>query len=201
MGGLNSNDNLVALTPEEHLVAHLLLAKIFPENGKLLYAANMMGNRCNKRYGWLRRKVAGQIKIDRIGFRHSDESRRKMSQARSGVPKSSSWKESRSQSCTTIIEYKGSSYYGWEDLKQKTGVSKHLYKKYYEKGVDPALLINNRSVYKNPFVSDEIKSAISKSRSQKIAGRTWFNDGVVEKLFLSGEEPELFKQGRLGRKA
>ena len=38
---------------------------------------------------------------------------------------------------TLDIEYKGVVYYGWSELKEKTGVSKHLYKKYYEKGIDP----------------------------------------------------------------
>jgi hypothetical protein len=38
---------------------------------------------------------------------------------------------------TIDIEYKGVLYYGWRELKEKTGVTKHLYKKYYLNGVDP----------------------------------------------------------------
>jgi|TARA_R110000744_G_scaffold379609_1_gene498116 hypothetical protein len=38
---------------------------------------------------------------------------------------------------TLDIEYKGVIYYGYRELKEATGVSKHLYKKYYEKGLDP----------------------------------------------------------------
>jgi len=38
---------------------------------------------------------------------------------------------------TLDIEYKGVIYYGWNELKESTGVTKHLYKKYYEKGIDP----------------------------------------------------------------
>jgi hypothetical protein len=36
------------------------------------------------------------------------------------------------------IEYKGIIYYGWRELKEQTGISKDLYKSYYEKGLDPS---------------------------------------------------------------
>ena len=42
MGGDNSQSNLVNLSAREHFIAHLLLCKIYPSNGKLFYAANMM---------------------------------------------------------------------------------------------------------------------------------------------------------------
>lgn len=35
------------------------------------------------------------------------------------------------------IEYKGVEYIGWRELFEATGVSKHLYKRYYINGVDP----------------------------------------------------------------
>lgn len=63
MGGNDSPDNIVSLTPEEHFVCHQLLIKMYPDNPKLVYAANMMtvGNKNvhrinNKKYGWLKRK-------------------------------------------------------------------------------------------------------------------------------------------------
>lgn len=62
MGGDDSPENLVDLTPEEHYLAHLVLVKMYPGNRKLVYAANMMcstvGKRNNKLFGWLRRKMA-----------------------------------------------------------------------------------------------------------------------------------------------
>lgn len=60
MGGSDEQENLVKLTPEEHYLAHQLLAKIHPKNKKLIRAAFMMvPNRpSNKLYGWLRRKFA-----------------------------------------------------------------------------------------------------------------------------------------------
>lgn len=49
IGGSDDKSNLVALFPEEHLIAHLLLIKIYPENDKLVYAANMMTNGSNNK--------------------------------------------------------------------------------------------------------------------------------------------------------
>ncbi len=73
VGGNNNKDNIVALLPEEHYVAHQLLVKIYPDNKKLLYAAIMMipnsKQQCrdNKLYGWLRRRYSEQRKKDTIG--------------------------------------------------------------------------------------------------------------------------------------
>lgn len=73
LGGSDANDNLVALTPEEHYLAHLLLVKLYPENHKLAYAASMLipkspnQRRNNKMYGWLRRKVAAHRKASSLG--------------------------------------------------------------------------------------------------------------------------------------
>ena len=59
MGGDDNMTNLVKLTPEEHLVAHLLLYKIHT-NSQTLYAAIRMHNRVknNKQYGYLRRQFS-----------------------------------------------------------------------------------------------------------------------------------------------
>lgn len=72
LGGSDDKTNLVDLTPEEHYVAHQLLVKMHPENGKLVHAARMMtycsdGSRVqNKLYGWLKRKSSMESK-KRVG--------------------------------------------------------------------------------------------------------------------------------------
>lgn len=67
VGGDDSEENLVRLSPEAHYTAHLLLVKIY-DNYSLVCAAKMMsmnphGNRStNKLYGWLRRKFNNRLK-------------------------------------------------------------------------------------------------------------------------------------------
>jgi len=84
IGGTNHKDNLVYLTPEEHLIAHLLLIKIY-NDPKLIYAAKWMTNRVknNKEYGWLRKKHS-EIMSNRI---ISNETKQKMSIAQKNRPK------------------------------------------------------------------------------------------------------------------
>jgi len=70
IGGTDDPNNLIELFPEEHLVAHLLLTKIYPDSYKLLQAAYAMTNgfnlgtrSLNKEYGWLKEKRAERQKI------------------------------------------------------------------------------------------------------------------------------------------
>jgi len=92
LGGSDCLENLVALTPEEHFVAHQLLVKIYPENSKLVYAAVMMTSsskftvRRNKTYGWLRRLVSEHKRQSQIGVKHSEKSRRARSEKLKGKP-------------------------------------------------------------------------------------------------------------------
>lgn len=46
------------------------------------------------------------------------------------------------------IEYKGKVYIGWRQLRDETGVSKHLYNKYYLNGIDPEFRINTNGPIK-----------------------------------------------------
>jgi hypothetical protein len=94
LGGTDSDDNLVALTPEEHYVAHQLLCKLYPLSGNLAYAMLLMtatgtkNPRSNKAYGWVRRRAS----VTRVGKKRvlSDDARRRMSEAskkRAGIPR------------------------------------------------------------------------------------------------------------------
>lgn len=114
LGGSNLPENLVLLTAEEHFVAHQLLVKMHPGNGKLLWAISAMRNatgkmvRNNKMYGWLRKRFAEYIsqvskgrtaspetrekqRLAKLGKKrgpHSPETKQKMSEASKGKPKS-----------------------------------------------------------------------------------------------------------------
>ena len=87
LNGSNDKSNLVKLTPEEHFVAHQLLIKIYPGVSGLVYGVRMMcfgGNRNNKWYGWLKRKYSES----RINYRHTEETKKKISRARIDNPAS-----------------------------------------------------------------------------------------------------------------
>jgi len=86
MGGTDSKENLIDLTPEEHYVAHQLLVKLNPTNKGLIYAAMMMTvarpnmPRNNKTYGWLKR-LASEAKVGKV---FTEETKRKISESRKG---------------------------------------------------------------------------------------------------------------------
>lgn len=72
IGGPDTKENLVALYPEEHFVAHILLLKIYPEHKGLIAAVNQMtvghlGKRRRKMYGWLKRKFASYMRESQSG--------------------------------------------------------------------------------------------------------------------------------------
>lgn len=72
MGGDDSKENLVDLTPEEHFVAHQLLLKMYPDVIGLAHAAKMMTTsskrlvRSNKYFGWLKRRFISECR-KRVG--------------------------------------------------------------------------------------------------------------------------------------
>lgn len=88
MGGGGEKENIVALTPEEHYVAHQLLVKMHPGKTKLVYAAIMMCGKFNdsrannKSYGWIKRRhsknVSAQMRgnMHGLGKKHTEEWKR-----------------------------------------------------------------------------------------------------------------------------
>jgi len=189
MGGSDEASNLVYLLPEEHYIAHLLLVKIYPYESGLIYAANMMANRNNKSYGWVKRKFAIQNSIDHTGLKHTDKAKKKMSDARKDIPKSEDHKNNIRKKKLTNIEYKGTIYTGYDELKINTGVSYHLYNKFYKNGIDPEQYIGNNTyaMVKN-----------TKANPPKPAvGKKWYNDGLNEGYFANC--PDGWVKGRLFR--
>jgi hypothetical protein len=73
IGGSDTSENLVKLTPEEHYLAHQLLIKIYPDNYALKKAAAMMivNRPNNKMYGWIRREFAKAQSICQSGINNS----------------------------------------------------------------------------------------------------------------------------------
>lgn len=83
IGGTDDLSNLVALTPEEHFLAHQLLVKMYPEEHRLLFAVHMMCNgntkirRNNKMYGWLRKKCNESLSLNKRKPRKKETKPRK----------------------------------------------------------------------------------------------------------------------------
>jgi hypothetical protein len=86
LGGTNEKYNLVVLTAREHLISHLLLAKIY--GGKMWIAAWMMyqmGRYNSRKYEWLKiefAKVLSKIQKGRRRPPITDEHRRNLSEAK-----------------------------------------------------------------------------------------------------------------------
>lgn len=200
MGGTNDASNLVPLPPEEHYIAHLLLVRVHPDVPALIYAANMMANRSNKAYGWVRRRFAEQLSQDRLGFKHTDVARAKMALALTGVSKTDAHRAVIAAAHTKEIEYNGFVFFGWNDLKARTGISRHLYQKYIGSDIDPFLLIGKHNLFSNTSpTTAEARRELSRKRSEAHIGKHWFNNGTNEVMYLVASQPTGWKRGRLPR--
>lgn len=135
MFGSDDVDNLVYLTPEEHYLAHQLLVKIYPENKKLAYAASMMcvNRPSNKLYGWLRRRISNNMKVNnpnsdgsvnrkrKGSYSISLEARENMSKAaqgknqgnKNGMFGTKPWNHPRATDSTKQMWKKANIYYQW----------------------------------------------------------------------------------------
>lgn len=88
MGGDNSDENLVYLTPREHFIAHQLLVKINKGHVGLIKSAAIMSKKtkfnhrhCSKQYEWLRIKSSEANRIiskSKRGKKRSDQDIQKM---------------------------------------------------------------------------------------------------------------------------
>ena len=86
LGGADTPDNRVALTPEEHFVAHQLLVKMHLGHRGLVYAAWAMSHLCyrrekcvrNKLYSWLRLRFRSARRASMLGVKLSDQTRARM---------------------------------------------------------------------------------------------------------------------------
>lgn len=106
VGGGNGRDNLIRLTHEDHLFAHLLLGKIY---GGYLWAAALLmlgeekiGRKARRRYDFARRAYS-RAQSERLtgkpgfmtGRKHSAETRAKLSASHKGLPQSEETKKKR----------------------------------------------------------------------------------------------------------
>lgn len=105
MGGADCTSNIVALTPEEHYVAHQLLVKMYPDvtglvNAAIIMSANPHGKRGNKIYGWLRRQYSCAVSIQMTGKIKTPEHLKAISEALKGKKLSTTHREKISKAHT-----------------------------------------------------------------------------------------------------
>jgi hypothetical protein len=103
IGGDNIN-NIAKLTAKEHFIAHMLLCKIYPNNGKLLYALWRLINSKGKQGYKITARTYEKIKMDLSIKRskdqknklHTTESKLKISLSQKNIPKSDNHKKQMS---------------------------------------------------------------------------------------------------------
>lgn len=103
LGGSDDPENLIRLAPEDHLFAHILLARI--HGGQMVRAAYGMlrgkryaGRRTRREYDWLRREASKEAgdrvrranerrgRAPRLGIKHTDEAKAKISATKRANP-------------------------------------------------------------------------------------------------------------------
>lgn len=96
LGGGNDADNIVKLTARDHIIAHILLTIIYPDNSGLLFAAMSMTLECSK-FTSGRKEAILEIDLEvaaelrekygrsRVGMKFSDEHRKHISEAKMGI--------------------------------------------------------------------------------------------------------------------
>jgi hypothetical protein len=90
IGGSDHRENIVSLTAREHFVCHLLLTKM--TTGKVKQAmcwavgkfAQTNKNQTRKFTSWEYKKIRENISLARTGTKHSEATRKKMSEKRKG---------------------------------------------------------------------------------------------------------------------
>jgi hypothetical protein len=126
LGGDNSSQNIVRLTPEEHYLAHQLLVKMHPGNKKLVLACSFMTTdaartkRNNKLYGWLRRRLATAL----TGRRLSEDTRQKIRARAIGRKASEETKQKMSASAKSADKTKLRSVQATPEFRQRMSEAK-----------------------------------------------------------------------------
>jgi len=98
-----------------------------------------------------------------------------------------------------LLEYKGVEYYGWRELKEATGVTKDLYKKYYLNGVDPEPRIGKDGPSSTLLL--EYKG-IQYCGWKQLKEKTGVTKDLYKNHYLNGIDPEprIGKTGRISSK-
>lgn len=79
LGGSNDINNLILLTAREHFLCHMLLCRIYPDNGKIGYSAFAMAIKCNQSDKRTYNISSRQFEEIKKLMKHNDETKKKIS--------------------------------------------------------------------------------------------------------------------------
>jgi hypothetical protein len=194
----NSAKNIISLTPEDHVFAHVLLAKAHKTRG-LWFAVHQLSSRSNGYYGENRkraasaRRMAANSQKGSLNPIHTPGAKEKMMKSQKKLRSMDGYKEKRSEISkkymTDEVKSKiANSLIGFkhtEEMKQK--ISKiHKGKK---KSAESILKMTQKISGENHYLwgktaSNDIKAKMSETRLSK--GDKWFTNGVDSKRVSLG---------------
>ena len=178
MGGSDNSSNLVRLTGREHFVAHWLLHRAYPKNDSLAHAFFAMAT-LNKGSGFTpssrayeeARQAHSIIMSERMAGRVvKQETKDKIKESKAG------------------ITYENRKHWGKDN---------HNHGRFW---------IKNRSTGHEMMISSDktIPDGYERGRLDKFgnsrfvaSGYSWYNNGIIERLFILNEQEYGFKKGRL----
>lgn len=212
------SNNLIHCTAREHYILHKCLVYASKKHYQYKASLAMTGflYRSNgrveilssRRYEYVKKSVSLCVKSrphpkGMLGKKHTTETKTRISASskelaknreipeifKKGRQKSETHKNNIGQAHKKKLEYAGEIYFGYEDLKERGGISKHIYQKYYLNGIDPS-----------PYLINPYYARIGKNRKGTVIDKRWWNDGKEEKYVGKAEEsPEGWRLGRLPR--
>ncbi len=197
IGGTDEYTNLIALTPEEHLLAHILLTKIHDYEG-LMYAVFRMlvsnynegtpRGSFNKRYGHWRRKALANNKGTKWWYRGDKSQRSKTCPGEDWLPGMANdpWnKDLKTGPCPAISAAKKGKP---QPVKTENAManSGHRNTIWWTNGTkNKRALVSPGQGWHQGFTGKKVGAK----------GMTWWNNGVISRTSLTC--PEGFQKGRL----
>ena len=115
LGGTNDKFNLVLLTNREHVIAHMLLQRMYPDNLSLANAVNICFGQhtdkiSSKTVAMFRENYNKLLSISRLGIEFSEETKQKIRESRLGTKMSEEAKQKisgkRNPGATEVIDHR-----------------------------------------------------------------------------------------------
>lgn len=195
MGGKYVEGNVAWLTPEEHMVAHELLTKIYPDNRDLIFAAFMMGTsdkppQCpaknkNKVYGWLRRRYSIVMSNREVKEETKQKHRDYLLLNPMNTP------EIQEKRRISLLKY----YESHESASKGFIFSEEQKKQMSEDRIRKGTFKGERNPMYGKKRSNEWRADQSKRMKGKAKGKKWYYFEDKQVFCFPGQQPSNYKEG------